>query len=438
MADSRHAAVRKRVAWRLLPYLVLLYVVAYLDRTNIGMASLQMNKELGFSDEVYGLGAGIFFLGYFLLEIPGTLIVEKWSARKWISRIMISWGIVACLTAFMKTPPQFYTLRFLLGLAEAGFFPGILVYLTHWFLPEDRAKTNAIFAAGIPLANMLGSPLSGGLMRISWLGLSGWQWLLLLEGLPAIVLGVVTLFYLTDRPRDAKWLPAEDREWLESELARARATVAATGRHSLAALGDWRVAALTTCYLLGVTTTYGISFWLPKFVTNLSGIGPTGVSFLVALPYLGGTIAIVAGGFWGDRSGRPRLVAIGGFAMLGAALGAAQIQGLGVAATMALFTLAYMGYMAGFPNFWALPGRFLTGTAAAGATGLINSFGNLGGFVGPYAVGWLLTRTGNYRAAFLALAACGILSSVFAWVSGLRGGKAGGAAAREAAGANRG
>ena len=214
MSDLRHTATRRRVAKRLLPYLCLLYFIAYLDRTNIGIASLQMTRELGFSNEVYGFGAGIFFAGYFLLEIPGTLLVERWSARKWISRIMISWGLVAVLTGFIRNATEFYWLRFLLGLAEAGFFPGVLVYLTHWFLAEDRARTNAMFVVAIPLATVLGSPISGWLLQFHWLGLAGWRWLLILEGIPAIILGIVTMWFLTDKPAQATWLPAEEREWL--------------------------------------------------------------------------------------------------------------------------------------------------------------------------------------------------------------------------------
>lgn len=419
MPDPRHVATRNRVAKRLLPYLCLLYFVAYLDRTNIGIASLQMNKEMGFSNEVYGFGAGVFFFGYFLLEIPGTLLVERWSARKWISRIMISWGLVACLTGFMRNEAEFYWLRFALGLAEAGFFPGVLVYLTHWFLAEDRAKTNAMFVIAIPLSTVLGGPISGQLLKLNWLGMSGWRWLLILEGAPAIVLGIVTYFYLTDRPSQAKWLPKEEREWLDAELDKERHFVGgAHGTGILAAFRNWRVLMLAAAYLFAVTTSYGISFWLPKFVSQLSGLSNGTVSLLTALPYVAGAIMVLWAGFLGDRSKRPRQLAAIGFLITGLALAATQSPGITVAITILFFTVANAGYMFGFPNFWALPSQFLTGAGAAASVGLINSFGNLGGFFGPYAVGYMSERAGGYRGAFLFLAASAIIAAALAMLSG--------------------
>ncbi|MEO8027772.1 MAG: MFS transporter, partial [Bryobacteraceae bacterium] len=420
MPDPRHLATRRRVAKRLLPYLCLLYFVAYLDRTNIGIASLQMNQELGFSNEVYGFGAGIFFAGYFLLEIPGTLLVERWSARKWISRIMITWGMVACLTGFMRTSTEFYWLRFALGLAEAGFFPGVLIYLTHWFLAEDRAKTNAMFTIAIPLSTVFGSPISGWLLHFNWLGMSGWRWLLIIEGIPAILLGIVTIFYLTDRPAQAKWLDKEERDWLEAELNRERQAVSAKHGHSiLGGLRHWRVLALTSGYLLAVTTSYGISFWLPKFISQLSGLSNGIVSILAALPYVAAAITVVIGGFWGDRTRKQRLFSTLGLIVSGTALAATQTPGISVALIILMFTVAQGAYMFGFPNFWALPTKFLTGAAAAASVGMINAFGNLGGFLGPYAVGFMSTRVGGYTAAFLFLAGCAISGAVLIWISGL-------------------
>ncbi len=420
MPDPRHLATRRRVAKRLLPYLCLLYFIAYLDRTNIGIASLQMNKEMGFSNEVYGFGAGIFFFGYFLLEIPGTLLVERWSARKWISRIMISWGMVAVLTGFLRNETEFYWLRFALGLAEAGFFPGVLVYLTHWFLAEDRSKTNAMFTIAIPLSTVFGGPISGWLLKFSWLGMAGWRWLLILEGVPAILLGIVTIFYLTDKPKDAKWLPKEERDWLEAELERERQLVA--GKHGtgiLQALTNWRVITLTACYLFAVTTSYGISFWLPKFVAQLSGFSDGTVSILAALPYVAGSIMVLYAGFLGDKSRRPRLLAGCGLLVTALALAATQTPGITVTVTILFFTIANAAYMFGFPNFWALPSKFLTGAGAAATVGLINSFGNLGGFLGPYAVGYMSEKVGGYRAAFLFLAASSLVAALLAWISGL-------------------
>lgn len=419
MLDPRHLSTRRRVAKRLLPYLCLLYFIAYLDRTNISIASLQMNHEMGFSDKVYGFGAGIFFAGYFLLEIPGTLLVERWSARKWISRIMITWGLIAVLTGFMRDVTDFYWLRFALGLAEAGFFPGVLVYLTHWFLREDRSKANAMFAVAIPLSTVLGAPISGALLAVNWFGLSGWRWLLILEGIPAVIFGIVTLFYLTDRPAQAKWLEKEERDWLQAEIDRERAQI--SGGHGsgiLKAFGSWRVIALTAAYLSVVTTSYGINFWLPKFVEKLSGLSNVTVTLLVAVPYLAGAITIILGGFHGDRIRQPRTIATVGFLGMGLAIGATQLPGLSIAVTLAFFTIALIFYFAGFPNFWSLPTTFLTGSAAAASVGLINSFGNLGGFAGPYMVGYVTENGGGYRGAFLFLASSAVLGAALAWASG--------------------
>ena len=218
---------RRRIARRLLPFLFILYFIAYLDRVNVGFAGLEMSHNLGFTDRVFGLGAGIFFAGYFLFEIPGALIVERWSARRWIARILISWGLVTILMAMIRTPAQFYGARFFLGAAEAGFFPGILVYLTHWFRHEDRARAGALFMSAIPIANVLGSPLAGWLLGVRWFGIPGWRWLFILEGIPAVLLGIMTLLYLTDWPREAKWLPADEQEWIDGELQREKAAKAA-------------------------------------------------------------------------------------------------------------------------------------------------------------------------------------------------------------------
>jgi ACS family tartrate transporter-like MFS transporter len=270
--DTIASRCRARVTRRLMPYLFVLYVVAYLDRVNVTFAAFGLRADLHFSDQVIGFGAGIFFIGYFLLEIPGTILVERWTAKGWIARIMISWGILAMLTGFVQTKNQFYLIRFLLGAAEAGFFPGIIVYLSHWFRYQDRAKAVAFLMTGISVSNIIGSPLSGFLLKLNWLGLAGWRWMFIIEGVPAIILGIVTLFYLTDWPHQAKWLPKDEQDWLQTTLANEIKTKQA--KHSLSILQAFKhreVVLLTLAYFFMVTANYGLNFWIPSIVKNLSG-----------------------------------------------------------------------------------------------------------------------------------------------------------------------
>src|SRR6478672_8320248 len=302
MKNSLAERTRRRVNRRLMPFLFLLYIVANLDRGNVAFAGLQMSRDLRFSDAVFGFGSGIFFLGYFLLEIPGTVLVEVWSARKWIARIMLSWGIVAGATAWVQTPGQFYTVRFLLGLAEAGFFPGLIVYLSHWYRAEDRSKAIAMFMAAIPAAQVIGGPLSAVLLRVNWLGFAGWRWLLMLEGIPAVILGVVTLFYLTDRPQQARWLKKDERDWLVAELA---AEQAGKPAHVSVwkALRNPDVLLLTAILFFGLTPNYGLSLWLPQVVQRLSQRGVSEVSLLSAVPYLLAIPLMLLTGWHSDRTG---------------------------------------------------------------------------------------------------------------------------------------
>src|ERR1700732_3071321 len=282
---------RHRIARRLLPFLFVLYVIAFLDRMNIGAAALQMPHDLGFSDRVVGMGAGIFFLGYLLLEIPGALIEERWSARRWIARIMISWGLVTVLLAFIHTSRQFYLVRFFLGAAEAGFLPGVIVYLTHWFRYEDRGKAVAFFYAANPLSYVIGSPIAGLLLGISWLGMRGWRWLFILEGIPAIVFGVITIFYLTDWPKQARWLPPDERDWITEQLLREKQAKQRVRSFRIwEALRHRDVVLLTLCYFFALTGGYGVSFWLPTILKRLSGLSDFTVTLLAALPYLAGFI----------------------------------------------------------------------------------------------------------------------------------------------------
>jgi D-galactonate transporter len=396
-----------------MPFLFILYIVAYLDRVNVSYAGLEMTKELGFSNEIFGFGAGIFFFGYVLLEIPGTLLVELWSARKWIARILISWGLLASLTGLIQNAHHFYWIRFLLGAAEAGFFPGIIVYLTHWYRYEDRAKAVAMFMAAIPLANILGSPLSGLLMKIDWLGLSGWRWLLILEGLPAVVLGFVTLRFLTDWPKDAKWLPEDERNWLMAELEREK-----QHKKKVKPLSVWQalrnrdVVLLTLIYFFIVTGNYGFGIWLPKIVQKLSGLSTFQVTLVSAIPFLAALPAMLLVGWHSDHTGERRWHTAIPILAVGVALALSQMVGGNVVLSLAAFAVAAAGLYSYLPSFWSLPTTFLSEAAAAACIGLINSIGNLGGFAGPYAIGYLTDLTGTYSAGVFYLVGSALLSGL--------------------------
>jgi D-galactonate transporter len=399
---------------RIMPYLFLLFIIAYLDRVNVGYAALQMKGDLGFTDDILGFGAGVFFIGYFLFEIPGGILVEKWSARGWIARIMISWWIVAILMGFVHTKNQFYLLRFLLGAAEAGFFPGIIVYFSHWFRYEDRAKAVAMFMAAIPIANIVGSPVSGLLLRAHWLELSGWRWLFIIEGAPAIVFGVVTIFYLTDRPHQAKWLAADEREWITSELQKEQqAKQLVHSYRILQAFRNREVILLTLGYFFMVTALYGFNFWLPTIIKKLSGSSNLVVTLISALPYCVALISILFMGWSSDKTGERRWHTA--LSMMVASLGlllsvAARDK---TALAVSMFCLAAAGMYGFFPGFWSLPTSFLTGTAAAASIGLINSIGNLGGFAGPYVVGYLSKRTNSFISGVLYLSFSAFLAAGF-------------------------
>src|ERR1019366_4258476 len=403
---------RRRIAGRLLPFLFLLYFIAYLDRVNVGYAGLEMSHDLGFTDRVFGLGAGIFFAGYFLFEIPGALIVERWSARRWIARILISWGLVTTLVAMIRTPAQFYGARFFLGVAEAGFFPGILVYQTHWFRHEDRARAGALFMSAIPIANVLGSPLAGWLLGVRWFGIPGWRWLFILEGIPAVFLGIMTLLYLTDWPREAKWLPVDEREWIDGELQREKAAKSATGRWTVRqALSQRDVILLALIYFLALIGLYGFNFWFPTILKRATGLPDLTVTLIVVLPYLLGTFLMVWNGWDFDRTGERRwhtaviLGSCGIFMALSVGAGGNLWTGLAFLILAGACTMAFM------PSFWALPTAFLSESAAAASIGLINSVGNLGGFVGPYFVGLLRNLTGSFTFSMIFMIVALLLSA---------------------------
>jgi ACS family tartrate transporter-like MFS transporter len=408
MSADLAARTRRRTMWRLLPFLILLYVVAYLDRVNVSFAALEMRADLGFSAEVYGFGAGIFFIGYVLLEIPGTLLVERWSARLWISRIMISWGLLAALTGFVQTANQFYWIRFLLGVGEAGFFPGVIVYLTHWFRESDRGKAVSIFAAAVPISSIIGAPISGLLLGVHWMGLPGWRWIFIIEGIPAVILGVVVLLYLTDRPHQASWLEPEEREWLAAELEREKLAKQAVP-HSIAdALRQLRrpqVIILSLVWFGAMTGGYGFGLWLPTMVKALSGLPNLAVTAIAALPYIAGLISMLFMGWSSDRTGERRWhTAVSLFvAALGLVLSVLLREH--VALSIAAFCLVGVGLYGTYPGFWSLPSTLLTGSAAAAAIGMINCLGNIGGFAGPYIVGRIDTATGSFVGGMLYLAA---------------------------------
>ena len=426
LTDTLAARTLGRVNRRLMPFVFLLYIISYLDRVNVGYAGLQMSKELGFSDYVFGLGGGIFFVGYFLLEIPGSILAEVWSARKWIARIMITWGVVASLTGFIHNAQQFYWLRFVLGIAEAGFVPGIIVYLSHWYRPEDRGKAIAIFFAAIPASAVIGGPLSAIFLKIHWLGLAGWRWLLILEGVPAVIIGIVTIFYLTDRPEQAKWLSDDERAWLAAEIARAGTP---------ARLSVWQtlrsptVLLMAVTLLLGLTATYGVSLWLPQMVQRLSKFGVSQVSLVAAIPALCALPAMLANGWHSDRTGERIWHAAIPRTMAGIAMFVCFFTTGNVWLSVFLLSIATIGFYSAHPGFWPLPNILLGKTAAAASIGLINSFGNLGGFIGPYVIGYISTRFGGFEWALLFLAVCSVASGLL--ILTLRG------AVKEASGAAR-
>jgi ACS family tartrate transporter-like MFS transporter len=397
--------VTARVTRRLIPFLFLLYVVAFLDRVNVGFAALQMKADLGFGDAVYGLGAGIFFIGYFVFEVPSNLILERVGPRWWIARIMITWGAISSCMMFVRGEAAFHALRFLLGVAEAGFFPGIVLYLTYWFPAAERARAVALFMTATAMAGVIGGPVSGALLEMDGIaGLAGWQWLFLLEGLPAVALGFVVLGYLTDRPEQAEWLAPEERSWLVARLAAERSAVERDHGTSLRrALLDRRVWSLGLLYFALVLSIYGVSLWLPQIVAGLAEMSELEVGFVTAIPYLVASVGMVVVGGHSDRSGERRWH-IAGPALAGA-VGFAASAGLDEPAlALAALSLAALGIWSALGPFWTLPPAFLAGSAAAGGIALINSVGNLGGFVGPYALGLLKQETGSFRAGLLMLA----------------------------------
>jgi ACS family tartrate transporter-like MFS transporter len=399
------APTHRKVAKRLIPFLMLCYFVAYLDRVNLGFAALDMNKALGFSATVFGWGAGIFFIGYFIFEVPSNIILEKTGARIWIARIMITWGLVSAAMAFVSGPISFLVVRFLLGAAEAGFFPGIILYLTYWFPAQERAKILGSFMAAIPLSSVIGAPISGWILGATngVAGLAGWQWLFIIEALPAIVLGFVVFAYLTDKPADATWLEPEERTALQNLLDAERRAKEAHQHFSLKeALLHPRVFGFGLIYLGIVTSLYGIGFWMPQIIKAF-GLTNLQTGFVTAIPFLVGMIAMVLLSRHSDRT-MERVWHVAGPAFLGGAGFVWAAYTSDPFMGMVALTIASVGIFSALPIFWTLPTAILTGTAAAGGIAFINSVGNLGGFVGPYAIGWVKDATGSYASGMVVLA----------------------------------
>jgi len=383
---------RRIVGLRLLPFLFILYVVNYVDRTNLAYAAVGMSRDLGFSDHVFGLGAGIFFISYLALQIPGALLVERWSARRMISATMIAWGSLTVLTALVHTPAQLYLARFVLGAAEAGFFPGVIVYLSHWFIFEDRAKATSNFMGAIPLSAVLGSPLAGWILGRGWLGFQGWRWLFVVEGAPAILLGVVAFFVLTDWPRQGAWLTPEQRKWLEQKLKEETppCTAAITVWQAMRSPTIVWMAALTFLAYIG---QYTFVFWFPTMLKRLTGFTDMRVGMVGALPFLAAFVTMQVNGWHSDKQAERRWHAAMPLFIAGIAYFFLSIPGHSVVFTIACFTIA--GVLTAYlPTFWAIPTEILSHAEAATAVGFINSVGSIAGFAGPYIFAHLYTLTG--------------------------------------------
>ena len=408
------AKTLSKLTRRLLPFLFLLYIVNYLDRINVGFAALQMRGQLGFSDQVYGLGAGIFFAGYFFSQVPSNIALARVGARRWIAVIMVLWGTVSVSMIFVGTPRSFYFLRFLLGAAEAGFFPGMILYLRRWFPSAARARAVALFMMASPLAGVLGGPISGALLGVHGAHLSGWQWLFVIEGLPAILLGGVVLTFLTDSPEIAPWLNPDERDWLTGELAREQSNHPdASRRQVFAAFTQSKVWLLVLVYLGDTTCTYGVGLWLPSLIRSVSGLSNFLIGLLSAIPYIAAAIMMALVGIHSDRT-RERRWHLAGSAFVGSFGLACAAFSNSTTATVAFLSVTLLASYSLLGPFWATSTELLSDTSAIAGIALINSFGNLGGFLGPYMIGLVRSWTGGFRGGLLAVATLLAISGVTA------------------------
>jgi sugar phosphate permease len=409
------STVYAKVAWRLIPFLFLCYVAAYLDRVNVGFAKLQMLSDLKFSETVYGLGAGIFFIGYFLFEVPSNIILHKVGARLWIARVMVTWALVSAAMMFVKTPTMFYVLRFALGLAEAGLFPGVILYLTYWFPAARRGKIIALFMTGIPMAGVVGGPLSGWILHAfsGAHGLAGWQWLFLLEALPSLVMGVLVILYLDNGIASARWLSDREKSLLIANIA---ADNAQTESHSLR---DgfrkpivWLLCGIYFFFIMGL---YGVGFWLPTLIKGSGVADPLLIGVLTTLPYAAAAIAMVLVGRSSDKYRERRWhLAIPGLLGTVGWLVSISVGTSSVSLSIAALTVATMGVMVTLSQFWNLPTAVLSGAAAATGIAVVNSVGNLAGFVSPYAIGWIIDKTHSTDLGVYTLAGCLTVGSLLA------------------------
>jgi MFS transporter, ACS family, tartrate transporter len=407
----------RRIGWRLVPFLILAYFVSFLDRVNVGFAAIQMNKDLGFTATIYGWGAGIFFLGYFLLEVPSNLALERFGARLWIARIMATWGVISACMALVEGPWSFIGLRFLLGAAEAGFFPGIILYLTYWFPSEYRARIVGIFMIAIPISSFLGSPISGALLGLSGWGLRGWQWLFIIEGLPAVLMAGAVLWLLPDRPSSAGWLPAAERDWLERQLAAEAARNALRTKPPLwEVLRQKRVLLFAAIYAGSTASSYGLTLWTPQIIKGY-GLGNFETGLLNSIPYGIASVAMVLWGRHSDRVRERRWHLALSFLILALGLaGGTMLSGL--VALVSALTVAAMGvYMLKGP-FWALATEQLSPVTAAASIAAINAIGNLAGFVGPYLIGAIKDATGSFELSLVPLILFALISVGLSLVPG--------------------